>query len=34
VQHEYDHLDGILYPSRLTDFSLFGFTEEITRRLA
>lgn len=34
VQHEYDHLDGILYPSRLTDFSLFGFTEEINRRLA
>ena len=27
VQHEYDHLDGILYPMRLTDFSLFGFTE-------
>jgi peptide deformylase len=34
VQHEYDHLDGILYPSRLTDFSLFGFSEEITRVIA
>ena len=27
VQHEYDHLDGILYPMRMTDFRLFGFTE-------
>ncbi len=31
VQHEYDHLDGILYPMRMTDFSRFGFTEELTR---
>lgn len=31
VQHEYDHLDGILYTMRLTDFSLFGFNEELTR---
>lgn len=31
VQHEYDHLDGILYPMRMTDFSLFGFTEELGR---
>ena len=31
VQHEYDHLDGILYPMRMTDFSLFGFNEEIER---
>lgn len=31
VQHEYDHLDGILYPMRMTDFSLFGFNEEIAR---
>ena len=31
VQHENDHLDGILYPMRLTDFSLFGFNEELTR---
>ena len=31
VQHEYDHLDGILYPMRMTDFSLFGFTEELAR---
>ncbi|MBV9736270.1 MAG: peptide deformylase [Acidisphaera sp.] len=31
VQHENDHLDGILYPMRLTDFSLFGFAEELAR---
>jgi peptide deformylase len=27
VQHECDHLDGILYPMRVRDFSRFGFTE-------
>ncbi|WP_338763453.1 peptide deformylase [Massilia sp. METH4] len=26
VQHEVDHLHGILYPSRIVDFSKFGFT--------
>jgi peptide deformylase len=26
VQHEVDHLLGILYPMRITDFSKFGFT--------
>ena len=31
VQHEYDHLDGILYTMRLTDFRLFGFNEELSR---
>ena len=31
VQHEYDHLDGILYPMRMTDFRLFGYTEELAR---
>jgi len=34
VQHEYDHLDGILYPMRMTDFSLFGFAEELARAAA
>lgn len=29
VQHECDHLDGILYPMRIRDFSKFGFTEEL-----
>ncbi len=31
VQHEYDHLDGVLYPMRITDFSQFGFLEELAR---
>lgn len=29
VQHEVDHLDGILYPMRMTDMSRFGFNEEL-----
>ena len=29
VQHEADHLDGILYPMRMTDLSQFGFNEEL-----
>ena len=33
VQHEFDHLDGILYPMRMTDFSLFGFSEELERAM-
>ncbi len=31
VQHEYDHLDGILYPMRVVDFRQFGFVEEMAR---
>jgi peptide deformylase len=31
IQHEYDHLDGILYPMRMKDFTLFGFAEELAR---
>jgi peptide deformylase len=27
VQHECDHLHGILYPMRITDFRTFGFTD-------
>ena len=27
VQHECDHLDGILYPMRIRDLTKFGFTE-------
>jgi len=27
VQHECDHLLGILYPMRITDFRTFGFTD-------
>lgn len=29
VQHECDHLDGILYPRRITDLRLFGFETEL-----
>lgn len=29
VQHEVDHLDGILYPMRITDLRQFGFVEEL-----
>jgi len=29
VQHECDHLDGILYPMRVRDLRNFGFTEEL-----
>lgn len=29
VQHECDHLDGILYPMRIRDLRCFGFTEEL-----
>ncbi|MDB5369540.1 MAG: def [Roseomonas sp.] len=31
MQHENDHLDGVLYPMRMSDFTLFGFTEELAR---
>ena len=29
VQHECDHLDGILYPMRVRDFTRFGFIEAL-----
>lgn len=29
VQHECDHLDGILYPARMTDLSTLMFREEL-----
>jgi peptide deformylase len=29
VQHEVDHLDGVLYPMRITDLRNFGFSEEL-----
>jgi peptide deformylase len=34
VQHECDHLEGILYPMRVRDFSRFGFTEVLFPGLA
>jgi peptide deformylase len=32
VQHECDHLDGILYPQRMTDLSTLSFTSELGAR--
>lgn len=29
VQHECDHLDGLLYPMRIRDLRCFGFTEAL-----
>ena len=31
VQHECDHLDGVLYPMRMTDLSQLAFVEELRR---
>jgi peptide deformylase len=31
VQHECDHLDGVLYPQRMTDLSLLGFVEDMQK---
>jgi peptide deformylase len=31
LQHEADHLDGRLYPSRVEDFGTFGFNDELER---
>jgi peptide deformylase len=31
VQHECDHLDGILYPQRIEDMRRFGFNDELVR---
>lgn len=27
IQHEFDHLQGVLYPARIEDFARFGFAE-------
>jgi len=29
VQHEVDHLEGVLYPMRMRDFTRFGFNEAL-----
>jgi peptide deformylase len=34
VQHECDHLDGILYPMRMTDLSELVFESEFKHRAA
>ena len=33
VQHECDHLDGILYPQRIEDMTQFGFLEEMSEMI-
>jgi peptide deformylase len=33
VQHECDHLDGVLYPMRMTDLSLLAFSDELRHGL-
>ena len=33
VQHEVDHLDGVLYPQRIKDMTRFGFKEELQHYL-
>ena len=33
IQHENDHLDGVLYPQRIKDLQLFGFSDEVNRNL-
>ena len=34
MQHENDHLDGVLYPSKLEHHAKFGFNEELARAAA
>jgi len=34
VQHEVDHLDGVLYPMRIRDMTQFGYTEVLFPELA
>ncbi|MCW9034426.1 MAG: peptide deformylase [Rhodospirillales bacterium] len=31
IQHECDHLEGVLYPQRIEDMTTFGFSEEIRK---
>jgi peptide deformylase len=31
IQHECDHLDGILYPMRIEDLSQFGYIDELNK---
>eukprot|EP00300_Choanocystis_sp_HF-7_P031114 c40212_g1_i1.p1 GENE.c40212_g1_i1~~c40212_g1_i1.p1 ORF type:complete len:199 (-),score=19.91 c40212_g1_i1:102-656(-) len=34
VQHECDHLDGVLYPMRMVDFTKFGFLDILFPEIA
>jgi peptide deformylase len=33
VQHEIDHINGFLYPSRMNSMKFFGFEEEVWERI-
>jgi peptide deformylase len=33
VQHECDHLDGILYPQRISDLATFGYNKELAKSI-
>lgn len=33
VQHECDHLDGVLYPMRIADLRMFGFVDEMKKAM-
>ena len=32
IQHECDHLDGVLYPMRMSDLSSFGYVKEMAAK--
>jgi peptide deformylase len=32
IQHEFDHLNGVLYPQRIKDLRFFGFEDELNTR--
>jgi peptide deformylase len=34
IQHEYDHLDGVLYPMRVHDLRFFGYRDEIEEAIS
>ena len=33
VQHECDHLDGVLYPQRISDLATFGYNKELAKSI-
>ena len=33
LQHEYDHLEGLLFPKKIKNLSRFGYTEEVVQYL-
>ena len=33
IQHECDHLDGVLYPQRISDLATFGYSKELAKSI-